>query len=324
MKTIKVECGYRIHINSIDMNGFSGRGCGGLGLTLKDPKLEVCVSINNGNNHQIEASYKNKIESFLNKINNVYNFNNYYKVSVKSEAAEHIGLGSETQMIFALASAVLKLHRKRADVDDIALKLQLAGVSGIGYGAYKFGNFIVDSGYLMGENKKDFVSHSLIPPKIIFNNNIPNNWKILLVTPKKTVSISDEEEDEFFAMYTPVPEDEVKQICYYTFMGVIPAIAEQNYDNFINSLKIITKLGTKKAELKINEQNTKYILDKLEYMFGFGALSSLGPTCYTIIDDSKTKIDINEIKKVFKECEITLTSVRNEKYSIKEVDDEKH
>lgn len=60
MKTIKVECGYRIHINSIDMNGFSGRCCGGLGFAIKDPKLEVYVSINNGNDHQIEALYKIK------------------------------------------------------------------------------------------------------------------------------------------------------------------------------------------------------------------------------------------------------------------------
>lgn len=322
MKIIKVECGYRIHINSIDMNGFSGRSCGGLGFAIKDPKLEVYVSINNGNDHQIEALYKNKIEIFLNKINDVYNFNNYYKVSVKSEASAHIGLGSETQMIFALASAILKLHKKRVNVDDIALKLQLAGVSGIGYGAYKFGNFVVDSGYIIGENKKNFVSHSSVPPKIIFNENIPNNWKVLLVIPKKIVSISDEEEDNFFSMYTPVPEDEVKQICYYTFMGVVPAIAEQNYDNFINALKIITKLGTKKAELKINEQNTKYILEKLEYMFGFGALSSLGPTCYTIVDGSKTKIDISKMKKIFKDCEILLTSVKNKKYCIYEVDDE--
>ena len=324
MKTIKVECGYRIHINSIDMNGFSGRGCGGLGFALKDPNLEIYVSIINSDKHQVEAIYNDKIESFLEKINCTYKLNSYYKVVVKSEAIEHTGLGSETQMIFALASAILKLHHKRVNVDDIALKLQLAGVSGIGYGAFKYGNFVVDSGYIMGENKKDFVSHSKIPPKIIFNSNLPSNWKVLLITPKKVTSISDEEEDKFFAMYTPVPEDEVKQICYHTFMGVLPAILEKNYDNFIKSLKIITKLGTKKAELKINELNTKDILDKLDNLYGFSALSSLGPTCYTIIDEATTKIDLKELKRAFKDCDVVLTKFRNEKYHISEVSNEKN
>lgn len=322
MRTIKVECGYRIHINSIDMNGFSGRGCGGLGFALKDPNLEIYVSKIDGDSHQIESNYKDKIETFLTKINKVYKFKSCYKVVVKSETVEHTGLGSETQMIFALTTAILKLYNKRVNVDDIAIKLQLAGVSGIGYGAYKYGNFVVDSGYIMGENKKDFVSHSKIPPKIIFNNNLPDTWKVLLVIPKKVTSISDEEEDKFFAMYTPVPEDEVKQICYYTFMGVIPAIVEENYDNFIKSLKIITKLGTKKAELKINEHNTQVILDKLESLFGFSALSSLGPTCYTIIDETRGKIDIKELKRIFKDCDVVLTGFRNEKYHVSEVNDE--
>ncbi len=40
------------------------------------------------------------------------------------------------------------------------------------------------------------------------------------------------------------------------------------------------------------------------------------------ITRNKTKIDISEMKKIFKDCEILLTSVKNKKYCIYEVDDE--
>lgn len=315
-KKIKIKCGYRIHINSIDMNGFSGRGCGGLGFALANPELELSVSIINSNKNEIKSKYKDKINLYVEKIKKEYGLNKYYKIVIDSECDEHTGLGSETQLMLSIASAILKLNNIKQSVDDIVLKLQLAGVSGIGYGAYKYGNFVVDSGYKMGKNKNNFVTHSSIPPKILVNYNITSNWKVLLVIPKKIISISDEEEDKFFSMYTPVPENEVKEICYYTFMGVLPAILENDFDGFISSLKKITKLGTKKAELKINEKNTKEILTKLEKMFGFSGLSSLGPTCYTFINEKNQKIDIEKISKEFRECEVILTNVRNDGYSL--------
>lgn len=317
-KKINIKCGYRIHINSIDMNGFSGRGCGGLGFALDNPELKLSVSIIDNDKDIIKSKYNDKVKLFVENINKKYGLNKHYKIVIDNECDEHTGLGSETQLILSLASAILKLNNIDQSVDDIVLKLQLAGVSGIGYGAYKYGNFVVDSGYIMGDNKKDFVSHSSIPPKILVNYNVPTTWKVLLVIPKKIVSISSEEEDKFFSMYTPVPEKEVKEICYYTFMGVLPAILENNFDEFIKSLKKITKIGTKKAELKINEKNTKDILIKLENMFGFSALSSLGPTCYTFINEEDEKIDVDKISNEFKECDIILTSIRNSGYSLTE------
>jgi len=316
MRFITINCGYRIHVNSIDMNGFSGRCCGGLGFALKEPNLKITISILKEKKNIINSIYPQKIERFLVKINNVYNLKDHYKVIVHNESKEHTGLGTETQMIFALATAILKLNNIEFTVDDIAARLHLAGVSGIGYGAYKYGNFIIDGGYVLGENKKDFVAHSTIPPKILCNYNIPDNWKVLLVIPKKIFSISDEEENNFFKMYTPVPTEEVKEICYYTFMGVLPAILEENFDNFINSLKIITMLGTKKAELKINEESTKVILEKMNNMFGFGALSSLGPACYTFIDSNRSDINIEKIKNEFSDCDVFITTVRNESFNL--------
>lgn len=314
MKKITIKCGYRIHINSIDMNGFTGRCCGGLGFAVSDPVLKIRVE--ESDRDIFKGEYPEKIKKVVDKIRSYYTINKKIKITMLKEITEHKGLGSETQLYFALATALTKLVGLNKSSDDIADDLDLSGVSGIGYGAFKYGNFIVDTGYMLGENKKDFVSHSTVPPKIVYNSNIPNNWKVLLFIPKNIISISQEEEDKFFAMYTPVPESEVKDIAYHTLMGVIPSIEENDFDMFIKSLNIITKLGTKKAELKINEKTTDKLLEKINNKFGFAGLSSLGPTCYTFVDINKTKIDLEKLKKEFNDCEVILTSVRNTPFEV--------
>ena len=314
MNGVIVKCGYRIHINSIDMNGFTGRCCGGLGFALKNPVLTIKVE--ESNKDIFNGKYPDKIKKVANEIRFYYKINKKLKITILKEIAEHKGLGSETQLYFALATAITILAGLYKTPDNIATDLKLSGVSGIGYGAFKYGNFIVDTGYMLGKNKKDFVAHSIVPPKIVYNCNIPNNWRVLLFIPKHVISLSKQEEDSFFAMYTPVPESEVKDIAYYTLMGIIPAIEENNFDMFIKSLNVITKLGTKKAELKINEKTTDKILKKINMRFGFAGLSSLGPTCYTFIDTKKTKIDIDKLKEDFNECDIILTSVRNKPFEV--------
>lgn len=314
MKEVRVKTGYRVHINSIDMNGFSGRCCGGLGFGIENPNLEVRIKFSISN--KITSKYPEKIEKILKKLNNVYKLNSFFDIEVHNESFEHVGLGSETQLFLAIAVGALNLCGLSIDIETIAKDLSLAGVSGIGYGAFKFGNFIIDSGYLLGEDKPNFVSHSKIPPKIIMNINVPEEWKVILVIPKKIISISNAEEDSFFAKYTPVPINEVSEIAYYTLMGIVPAIYENNFENFIKCLNIVTKLGTKKAELLINEKTTDKILIKMEKMFGFSALSSLGPCCYTFINNKNNDIDLQKIKDEFTDCDVIITKVRNRPFEI--------
>ena len=40
---IRIEAGYRVHINSIDMNGSLRRACGGIGFSLEEPKIKLVI-----------------------------------------------------------------------------------------------------------------------------------------------------------------------------------------------------------------------------------------------------------------------------------------
>ncbi|MDT3427775.1 beta-ribofuranosylaminobenzene 5'-phosphate synthase [Paenibacillus forsythiae] len=319
LKKVSIKTGYRIHINSIDMNGFSGRCCGGLGFALKEPFLEL--EIEKSDEEIYQCKYPDKVKQYIDKLKEVYSFQSNYYINVVNEISEHIGIGSETQLYYALATGIVSLENAEYDFVDISKKLGLAGVSGIGYGTYTLGKFIVDGGYMLGEEKANFVEHSKKPPVFLFNHEIKSTWKVIVVIPKLHTSISKAEEDAFFAKYTPVPVEEVKEIAYFTLMGVIPAIIESDFQGFIRSMKMITKAGTKRAELKINERICGEILCRLEELFGFSALSSLGPACYTFVEareDGSLSPFVNEryLTEKFPNCDIYITEIRNAPFEI--------
>lgn len=311
----KIDCGFRVHINSLDMGGRNWRCCGGIGFAVEFPKLEITVEYSI-RNQVIAAVHSDYAMCILEKVKCYYKISSCFLVSIKESVSPHNGFGTETQIALALTTIILKMENIKTDYEEIATKLGLAGVSGIGYASFVYGGFIADGGYIWGKDKKTFVEHAKRPPIILQHMDFPKNWKVLLVVPQNTISISGEEENAFFAEYTPVPEKEVKDITYYTFMGIIPAILETDYKAFISSLKVVSALGTKKAERKINSQNCDWIIEKMERKFGFGGLSSLGPLCYTFIEDSDRLSDVDYFKEMFPTCNVYLTTVRNTPYNL--------
>ena len=62
-------------------------------------------------------------------------------VSIKESVSPHNGFGTETQIALALTTIILKMENIKTDYEEIATKLGLAGVSGIGYASFVYGGF---------------------------------------------------------------------------------------------------------------------------------------------------------------------------------------
>lgn len=116
MKKVIVTTGYRIHINSIDMNGFSGRCCGGLVFALNTPRLIITVKHNDIDN--FVGNYPDKLKKMADRIRSCYSIKEKVKVRVIGEILKHIVLGSETQLFFSLATAILKLSNIKKNTDE--------------------------------------------------------------------------------------------------------------------------------------------------------------------------------------------------------------
>jgi beta-RFAP synthase len=263
----------RIHINSIKMNTYGGWGGGGIGFSLKDPKLRI--DFFKSNNVEIECSNKTLkllIEKYATKFIKKYKVPGC-KIRVLEFFEPHYGLGSETQSALLIGEAFKKTYNLSINNEEIAKFFEVGGVSGIGYYSFLKRGFIIEGGYPMSQKdeKKDFNIHSSKPPVLISRYNFPNNMYILLIIPNESAveSFSRVEENKLFKENTPISSEEVGNISTAILTGLIPGIIIKDYNQIVKNIMFISTLGTKKIELEINFNLIKDIQDKLEDLLEF-------------------------------------------------------
>ena len=263
----------RIHVNSIKMNACGGCGGGGIGFSLKRPRLSIDFS--KSNNVQIECQNK-KLKQIIK--NYVTTFIKRYqvpgcKIKVLEFFEPHRGLGSETQAGLLIGKAFNKIYNLNIEKEEIVKLFKIAGVSGIGYYSFFEGGFIVEGGYPMGKNCKkiDFNVHSSEPPVFISRYNFPKEMKILLIIPNKSPvdSFSRIKENTLFKENTPISLKEIGDISTSVLTGLIPGIITKNYNQIVKNLMFISTLGTKRLELKINFDLIKDIQKKMSDLIEF-------------------------------------------------------
>lgn len=279
----------RLHFNSLKMNQIGNRGCGGIGLSLGEPTLELEFSQNNkiivsGD----DVTLRDKTIFFARNIIKYLKISSGVKIKIKKSFPGHIGLGSGTQLGLSVGKGIALLCKKKISLKDIAFINKRAGVSGIGYYSLMYGGLVIDGGYRMGPNeyKKTFGDHAPCPPSLIGRYEFPKNWKILLITPAASLANNDVDESSLFIKNTPVPLSEVDAICTNTLMGLVPSLLDKDYFEFIDNLFDIIRLGTKKIELELNKKYLKEITGFLGEMLVFKWVR-LGSCKFILISDKQ-------------------------------------
>ncbi|MDD1676177.1 MAG: DUF98 domain-containing protein, partial [Methanomicrobiales archaeon] len=204
---------------------------------------------------------------------------------------EHAGLGSGTALALSAAVALRTLANDPLPVRELAPMVGRGGTSGIGTAVFEQGGFVVDGGHSFGKGsqKIDFrpssASGGIRPPPVIAHHCFPEDWNIVLATPRCSAGISSAEEQGLFRKYCPVPRGDVQEICHEVLMRLLPGLVEHNLDLFGSSINRLQELGFKKIEL---DQQPVLIHSLLAGMRSAGAagagLSSFGPTVYAITD----------------------------------------
>lgn len=288
IKNLTVKSSARLHFNSLKMNAVGGRGCGGIGLSLEDPALELnfsrnkCVSVTGGNLYLRKKSkiFAKIILDFIREPGVAIKINKFF--------LNQIGLGSGTQLGLSIGKGISQLYGKSIPPRKIAFLTKRAGISGIGYYAFFRGGMILDGGYKMGSNedKKTFADHASSPPPLIGNYNFPKNWKILLIIPRqRTIDVSKFDENKFFKENCPTPLKEVEAICTDVLMGLVPAVQERDYFNFVEYLSYILDLGTKRIELELNRTRIEKINKSLGSLLA-NKFKRIGACKYALIPNN--------------------------------------
>ena len=309
--SVRIRTPSRIHITLIDMNGSLGRIDGGVGLALSTPFVEIVAEEDEDVIVEGDCLNRERFERVAKAL--AERFNRGIRVKVLSDYRAHVGLGSGTQISLAVAKAFDVVYDLGLSIRELATIVGRGGTSGIGIAAFEFGGFIVDGGHSKRE-KSEFLPSSASkakPAPVISRLDFPD-WKIVLAIPDLT-GFHSKGEIDLFRKVCPISLEDVREICHLVLMKMLPAIVEEDLDDFIFAVSRIQRLGFKRAEI---DMYGDLIWNALEIALG---MSSTGPCVYAVTDTNTREIE-RDLRRYFEErglkCETMVTKARNEGASI--------
>lgn len=315
---VEVSCGYRVHINSIDMNGFNRRVCGGVGFCLEEPRVTVKVA-EASKVHALKGDFSKELSDLLLEFLSRRNVRKFYSIEINDLILRHKGLGSYTVSKLCLLKALYELERIEFSAQE-ASTYAIGCTSGISINAFFEGGIIVDGGYRHLSNEKKSINGEddrAIAAKIV-SLEAPSSWRVIVGVPKKSNSLSGSEEKIFFDSITPIKNPEVFKISYHILMGLLPAVIESNFEDFISSIKYITSFGTKPYEENLNNCVSKDLLRFMRKKYNNANISSLGPSVYSFVSCEES---VEKLKEEFIEFEFYMTSISNTGFRMEKEND---
>jgi len=210
----------RLHMGFIDLSGSLGRHFGSIGVALNEINTELTMQV--ATTCQVTGQSAQRGLRCLQDLCKALNVADNLAINIKSAIPEHIGLGSGTQMSLAIGMALTEIYGLDLSVRDIAQLTYRGARSGIGIGVFEQGGLVVDGG--RGKN-------TLTPP-VIFQRNLPEDWRFILVFDERGQGLHGKQEVEAFKCLPPFPASEAQRLCYLLMMQALPAIAENEINLF--------------------------------------------------------------------------------------------
>ncbi len=215
-------------------------------------------------------------------------------IKVLEDFPQHSGLGSGTQLALGVGTLISNIYNISLSPYEIAKITGRGGTSGIGIGAFSYGGFLIDGGHSFKE-KKGFkpssASSGVTPAPIIFRHDF--NWDLTLIIPEGK-HIFGLKEIDIFNKYCPIPLEDVRELCHLILMKLMPAIVDDNFNDFGEVINRIQHIGFKKVELSLQSSVVREIISTLQQNF-YAGLSSFGPTIYALGNHKEIKSVVKEI-----------------------------
>lgn len=274
-----------------------------------------------------EGEIAEKAERAARKVLDLYGIEGGVRIEVVRRYPEHVGLGSGTQATLSAAVGTLEAHGvEHYDVRELADALGRGGTSGIGVAAFERGGFIVDGGHVFGpggkeEFKPSAASGEVPPAPVISRLEVPEDWRFVLAIPEVERGAHGDKEVNIFKRYCPVPAREVGEICRWILMVMMPAVVEDDPEDFGRAVDAIQDLGFKRVEVGLQHPVVREMMEVARSAGAYGAgLSSFGPTVYAVCDSPSARDVAQELEMYMREegigGEVSVSEPRNEGFEV--------
>jgi len=227
LSRVRVCANARLHLGFLDLGGALGRRFGSIGLSIDSLSTSVTATSQVGSGVVIDSN--NRGEDQTQKVMAHYRLSGGVRVSLEEATPAHSGLGSGTQLALAIGTAVTRVFGQKISPRELALLLRRGSRSGSGVNLFEQGGLVVDGGH--GRLTE-------IPP-VISRLDFPEQWGIILVLDSTMQGLSGRAESDVFRILDPMTQRDAANLCHTTLMGLLPAVAEHDFQNFCEHIESI-------------------------------------------------------------------------------------
>lgn len=276
----------RAHLSLIGFNHLGYRKYGGIGFSFDSPTIKFNVVESKEMNvtlfsNSLKIEYNNhSLITNLIKLCAIKDILTHYSFTFFLDCPIHSGFGTGTNITLACIESIYKINKVDYSPLEITNLSNRGRTSGIGIQTYFNGGFVMDIGVKNIDNifLPSNSSSSIEISKPLILTKFPD-WDFIVCIPRNTKPLSQLKELSFFKKSTPLSNNEVYEILYFSLYGVTGAVLENDFEMFCNAIEHLQQTKWKSLE-RLNYQNDILSLEKK--LLGAGAkaiaMSSLGPS----------------------------------------------
>lgn len=290
----RVETAARLHLGFLDLGGVLGRRFGSVGLSI-DP-LATIVTATPHSCLEVVGAANERARGFVETLLEHYALPAQIHVSVDAVVPPHAGLGSGTQLALAIGMAVARAFEKQIPSGELARTLGRGKRSGLGISLFESGGLIVDGGH--GRSKST--------PPVLSRLDVPDSWRVVLILDPASKGLSGAAESEAFQTLKPMSRETAAHLCHLTLMGLLPAVAECDFQAFGQHVaEIQTVIGDYFSLAQAGRFTSPAVglaLDHCVQNLGLNGVgqSSWGPTGFAFVEsDAHVSAVIESLREKF-------------------------
>ncbi|MCX4188127.1 beta-ribofuranosylaminobenzene 5'-phosphate synthase family protein [Methylophaga sp. OBS4] len=289
-RMVSVRAPARLHLGFLDLNATLGRKFGSIGLAIDSHHCHLRLTAARDFHIHGTALSAESRQRLLNTSERFYqtlgqaipDLQRGIDIELLEHIPEHAGLGSGTQLALTLGTALARFHQIETSTAQLAQHLERGKRSGIGIATFDQGGFVVDGGLKPGQS---------VPP-VLMQQAFPSNWRIVLLMDHHHQGVHGQIEKQAFQTLPIFPLTNVQAICHLTLMQLLPALVQQQLDEFGSAITQIQALvGDHFAAVQGGRYTSRAVAACLEQAQKLGhtgiAQSSWGPTGCVFVDSDE-------------------------------------
>jgi beta-RFAP synthase len=223
---VHVTAPSRLHFGLLSFGNSDGGQFGGIGAMIDHPGLQLRIA--DADHFVASGPHAARVREYVKRFSRYHGRDDAdCRIEVISAPAEHVGLGTGTQLGLSVIAGLSKYFGWKTPTPA-----ELAAAAGRGFRSSIGTHGFCGGGLIYEEVKPD---DAIVAP-LQDRTTVPEHWRWLLLRPRLEVGLYGQAEKDAFSALRSVPRETTErlrdEICKY----MLPAIKTRDFDAFSESL----------------------------------------------------------------------------------------